>query len=67
MRIVDAEYLYAMFHPKQDDVAQRIPKAWNSLPVKMDVDNVLVFLGRILGELYHRAVRPPSRTIPGAV
>ncbi|MNN48248.1 hypothetical protein D3C81_1627190 [compost metagenome] len=59
MRVVDAEDLHALLDPADHDVAQFHPQARNRLRgIEVDVDDVLVFLRRILRVL-DRAVRPP--------
>src|SRR5690606_29776061 len=58
VRVVDAEDAHAVPHPEQNYVAQRVPEFWYGIPVEMDVDDVLVFLGRVLRKL-DGAVRPP--------
>ncbi len=59
VRIVDAEGLYAVLDPQQHDVAQRQPQAGHRVgAVEIDVDDVLIFLRRVLG-IFHRAVGPP--------
>src|SRR5690606_15351873 len=60
VRVVDAEDRYPMADPEQDDVAQRVPEARDRLAVEMDVDDVFVFLRRVLGEL-DGAIRPPVK------
>ena len=56
--VVDAEDLDALVDPEQHEVAQLVPDRRYRLAVEVDVDDVLVLLGRILGEL-DGAVRPP--------
>ena len=49
---------HAVPAPVEDDVAQRLPEALPVLRVEVDVVDVLVALGRVLGVL-QRPVRPP--------
>ena len=58
VRVVDAEGADAVPAPVQDDVAQRLPQTAPVLRVEVDVVDVLVALGRVLGVL-ERPVRPP--------
>lgn len=59
MRIVDAKDLHALFDPANDDVAQLDPQARNRVRrIEVDVDDVLIFLRRIL-RVFDRAVRAP--------
>ncbi len=48
--IVDAEDLHALVDPVEDDVAERHPDRGEGVAIEMDVDDVLVFLRRILRE-----------------
>ena len=55
-----------MVDPKQHQVAQRQPQVGHGVgAVEIEIDDVLVFLGRVLG-IFHRAVGTPRRTSPGA-
>src|ERR1700744_6074302 len=59
VRIVYTEDAHALFDPKEDDVAQRKPESRHrSAGVEINVDNVLVFLRRVLGET-DSAIGPP--------
>ena len=58
VRIVDPEDLHALLDPEQDDVPKRVPDRRQGVAVEVDVDDVLVFLRRVLG-VFDRAVRPP--------
>ena len=51
VRVVDAEDPDAVPHPVQDDVAKRLPEPEPVLGLPVDVDDVLVLLGRVLGVL----------------
>ena len=69
--VVDPEDLHALVDPEQDHVAQRIPQRARVLGGEVGVDDVLVFLRRVLG-IAHRAVRPalePLRMLlePGVI
>ena len=55
VRVVDAEDPDAVLAPVQDDVEQRLPEPAPVLAVPVDVVDVLVLLGRVLGVL-QRAV-----------
>ena len=57
VRIVDAEDLHALIDPEQHDVAQRLPQRDAVRAVEVGVDDVLVFLRRVLG-VADRAVGP---------
>ena len=57
VRIVDAEDADALLHPEQDDVAQRLPQRDAVGAVEIRIDDVLVFLRRVLG-ISDRAVGP---------
>ena len=59
VRVVDAEDADALLHPEQDDVAQRLPQRDAVGAIEVRVDDVLVFLRRVLGVL-DRAVGPAS-------
>ena len=58
VRVVDPEDLHAVLDPEQHHVAQRVPDRRIGVAVEVQVDDVLVFLRRVLGEL-DGAVRPP--------
>ena len=58
VRIVDAEDPHALVQPEQHDVAQGVPDRRQRAAVEMDVDDVLVFLRRVLG-VFDGSVRPP--------
>ncbi|MNF30617.1 hypothetical protein D3C84_113620 [compost metagenome] len=59
VRIVDAKDLHALFDPANNDVAQLDPQARNGVRrIEVDVDDVLIFLRRIL-RVFDRAVRAP--------
>ena len=55
VRVVDAEDLHAVAHPESTTPLQRLPQAAPVLGVEVDVVDVLVLLGRVLGVL-QRAV-----------
>ena len=55
VRVVDAEDLHAAVDPVAHDVQQRVPQAAPVLGAEVDVVDVLVLLGRVLGVL-ERAV-----------
>ena len=57
VRVVHAEHRHALADPVQHDVAQRAPERAPVLGVEVDVVDVLVALGRVLGVL-ERAVGP---------
>ena len=68
VRIVDAEDAHALLHPEQDDVAQRLPQRDAVGAVEIRIDDVLVFLRRVLG-VADRAVGPalePFRMLASA-
>ncbi|MNS47361.1 hypothetical protein D3C72_798880 [compost metagenome] len=59
MRVIDAKDLHALLDPTHHDVTQLHPQARNRLGgIEVDVDNVLVFLRRVL-RVFDRAVGPP--------
>ena len=58
VRVVDAEDLHPVPDPEQHDVAQRDARSREGAAVEVDVDDVLVLLRRVLGEL-DRSVRTP--------
>ena len=58
VRVVDAEDLHAPAHPAQDDLQPRLPEPAPVLAVEVEVVDVLVLLGRVLGVL-QRPVGPP--------
>jgi hypothetical protein len=71
MRIIDPEDVNALFAPEQDDVAQRLPQRDAVGTIEIRIDDVFVFLRRVLGE-FDRAVRPvlePFRMLlqPGVI
>src|SRR5438045_1410238 len=52
VRVVDTEQRYAFRYPEQHDVAERLPQLWNrGRRIEVDIDDVLVLLGRVLGVL----------------
>ena len=51
VRVVDAEDLHAAAHPAQDDLQPRLPEPAPVLAVEVEVVDVLVLLGRVLGVL----------------
>ncbi len=55
VRIIDAERAHPLADPKQHDIAQRRPQAFAIGVVEIDVDDVFVFLRRVLG-IFDRAV-----------
>ncbi|MNQ87439.1 hypothetical protein D3C85_1026620 [compost metagenome] len=60
VRIVDAVDLHALGHPAEDDVAQRQPQAGYGIGgIEIDVDDVLVLLGRVF-RVADGAVRSPT-------
>src|SRR5262249_39222261 len=58
VRVVDAEAAHSARHPVEDDVAERVPEPQPFVAVEVQVVDVLVALGRVLGVL-ERAVRAP--------
>ena len=58
VRVVDAENPHALLDPEQHDVAQRLPQRDAVGAVEIRIDDVLVFLRRVLG-VSDRAVGPP--------
>ncbi len=58
VRVVDAKNANTVLDPEQDHVAERKPERRKGVAVEVDVDDILVALGRVLGEL-DGAVRPP--------
>ena len=69
--IVDPEDFHALVDPEQDHIAQRIPQRASVFGGEVGVDDVLVFLRRVL-RIAHRAVRPalePLRVLfePGVI
>ena len=63
VRIVDAEDAHALLDPEQHHVAQREPqRRLRRVGVEIDIDDVLVFLRRILG-VADRAVGPPGEPV----
>ena len=72
VRVVDAERPDAMAHPQLDHVAQAQPQVGHRVrAVKVDVDDILILLGRVL-RIFHRPVgspREPARMFgqPGVV
>ncbi|MNV73377.1 hypothetical protein D3C71_1665230 [compost metagenome] len=76
MGVVHAEDAHPVLHPEQHHVAQRAPQrqlagAARRAAIERDVDDVLVFLGRVLG-IAQRPVGPPREPIgvlfqPGVV
>ena len=62
VRIVDAEDAHALARPEEHDVAQRGPQRRRAVAVEIDVDDVLIFLRRVLG-VFDRAVRPPVEPV----
>jgi hypothetical protein len=58
VRVVDAEDAHALVEPEEHDAAPFVPDRWQGVAVEVDVDDVLVLLRRVLGEL-DRAVGPP--------
>ena len=62
VRIVDAEDAHAFAGPIEHDVAQRGPQSRRAFAVEIDVDDVLIFLRRVLG-VFDRAVRPPLEPV----
>ena len=71
VRVVDAEDLHAAVDPQQHDLEQRVPELAPLLAVPVDVVDVLVALGRVLGVLEGAvgAVVEPLRVLgePGMV
>ncbi|MNY21662.1 hypothetical protein D3C86_1552240 [compost metagenome] len=76
MRVVHAEDAHAVPDPEQHDVAQRAPQpqlasAARRRAIEGDVDDILIFLGRILG-VPQGSVRAPGKPLgvlrqPGVV
>src|SRR5690349_2957175 len=58
VRVVDPERLHSLVDPVEEDVTNLVPDAGQGTAIELEVDDILVFLGRILGIL-DRAVRPP--------
>ena len=58
VRIVDAEDAHIVLAPEQNDVAERVPHRRQAAAVELDVDDVLVFLRRVLG-VFDGAVGSP--------
>ena len=51
VRVVDAENLDSVADPKEHDVAQFAPQGAGVGTVPVEIDDVLIFLGRVLGVL----------------
>ena len=71
VRIVDAEDTHALIDPKQHDVAQRVPEPGPVGAIEIRIDDILIFLRRVLG-VTDRAVGPVAEPIgmldqPGVV
>src|SRR5581483_4797787 len=62
VRVVDAEYAHAMSNPKEHDIAQCLPERDAVIAGEVRIDDVLVFLRRVLGE-FDRAVRPMTEPL----
>ena len=62
VRVVDPEHRDALVDPVQHDVAERAPERAPVVGVEVDVVDVLVLLGRVLGVL-ERAVGPPVEPV----
>ena len=58
VRVVDAEDADAMLQPEQEHVAHRMPDRWQRIAIEVEVDDILIFLRRILC-VFDGAVRPP--------
>src|ERR1700751_6299375 len=60
--IVDAKSPHAFAGPEQDRVAQFGPQSFSVRVVEIDIDDVFVFLGRILG-VFDRSVGPETKPL----
>src|ERR1700737_1358200 len=60
MGVIDPKGAYSLADPEQHGVTQLVPQSLAIGVVEVDVDDVLVFLGRVLG-IFDRAVGPEAK------
>src|ERR1700730_287395 len=62
MGVIDPKGAHSLADPEQQGVAQLVPQAFAIGVVEIDIDDVLVFLGRVLG-IFDRTVGPEAEPL----
>src|SRR5438132_3018446 len=62
MGVIDPKGAYTLADPEQHGVAQLVPQSLAIGVVEVDIDDVLVFLGRVLG-IFDRTIWPEAKPL----